>query len=137
MNRQEAFRFLTETVAISYRPRRMPWEHDQDSIETQKQVLAQWVDLLAGYPTEVVTDAFDTLTRHQTAIVPTLNEARAQLRRLADLRQEPLRRAATRTVPPQTGFIIAYEAYCEEVTRLGRTPDETAFTKKFHRMFNL
>lgn len=137
MNRTEAFRYLTETVAISYRPRRMPWEHDQDSVDIQKQVLNQWVGLLTGHDDSIVNQAFDAMMRHQPTIVPTLNEARAQLRRIADAHEQPASSRGERVVPPQTGIIIAYEAYCEEVARQGRSPDESVFTKKFHRMFNL
>jgi len=134
--RKDAFEYLTGEIAVSYRPRRMPWEHDQDSAEIQKQVLTQWVQLLVGYPDRVVREAFGALIRHSPTSVPTLNECRAQLKRLSDQEQasEPVW-ARGKVMAPETGFCVAYEAYCDELARQGRSPDETLFTKKFNAMF--
>lgn len=134
MNRKEAFNYLTDTVAVSYRPRRMPWEHDQDSPDVQRSVLIRWVDEIARHPQHVVEQAFSALMRHAPNQVPTLNEAAGQLRRLAES-QRSQDRFAGDVLPPETGLCVAYEAYCLEVARLGRVPDESRFTKKFNAMF--
>lgn len=135
MKARSAFEFLTNDVAVSYRPRRMPWEHDQDSNDVRQQVLRSWVALLERYEDQTVKEAFAALMRHQPTVVPTLNEARAQLQRV-DGEHPPARPAGRdRTVGPETGWCIAYEAYCEYVTSQGRTPDETLFTKKFEAFF--
>lgn len=134
MNRKEVFDFLTGDVAVTYRPRRMPWEHDQDTPETQRSVLIRWVDEISAYPKPVVEQAFSALVRHAPNQVPTLNETVAQLRRIGDAgKQSKVSFGAV--VPPVTGIIIAYEAYCEELARQGRSPDETRFTAMFNRMF--
>lgn len=135
MIRKDAFEYLTGEIAVSYRPRRMPWEHDQDSPEIQKQVLSQWVQLLAGYKDSVVREAFGALIRHSPTVVPTLNECRAQLKRLEEQDRPGARFAQFEVMAPETGFCVAYEAYCAELARQGRSPDETVFTRKFNAMF--
>lgn len=136
MNRSEAFDYLTSEIAVAYRPRRMPWEHDQDSAEVQRQVLVRWVNTIAQYSRRQVDEAFSALMRHQPNSVPTLNEATSQLRRVAEA-DRPHRMMSSEVLPPQTGFCIAYEAYCAELARQGRSPDETRFTKKFNAMFGV
>ena len=136
MNRSEAFGYLTSEIAVAYRPRRMPWEHDQDSPDVQRQVLVRWVDTISQYSRRQVEDAFSALMRHQPTSVPTLNETTAQLRRVAEA-DRPHRMMSSEVLPPQTGFCIAYEAYCAELARQGRSADETVFTKKFNAMFGV
>jgi hypothetical protein len=136
VNRKEAFDYLISEVAVDYRPRRMPWEHDQDSPEVQRQVLVRWVDTIAQYSRRQVEEAFSALMRHQPNAVPTLNEASGQLRRVAEA-DRPFRVSSSEVLPPQTGFCVAYEAYCKELARQGRSPDETKFTKKFNAMFGV
>lgn len=135
MNRKEAFEYLTGDIAISYRPKRMPWEHDQDSADTQKQVLNQWVTVATSSPTQIIQEAFGMLIRHNPSGVPTLNEFKAHVRRLEDQHDVVPRRGGASVMAPETGLCVAYEAYCDELARQGRSPDETRFTKKFNAMF--
>ena len=79
MTPSEALEYLTTHIALNYKPRRMPWEHDQDTPAVRQATLRTWVDLLTEYPTTTVHQAFDDLMRHQPTQPPTRAEAANQL----------------------------------------------------------
>ena len=130
MTPSEALEYLTTHIALNYKPRRMPWEHDQDTPAVRQATLRTWVDLLTEYPTATVHQAFDDLMRHQPTQPPTRAEAANQLRNTHQRTQPETRQiGSTRRTPPEQAYLIAHEAYEAECRRQGKQPNQTLFDR--------
>lgn len=139
MNKATAIKYLTGPVAFAYKPRRMPWDHDQDKDSAAaKTMLTMWADLLARYTDDEVYMAFDRMMASKPDSVPSFNLV------AKELRHEHNRVAMSRTAIPEAtgptlgiteGQAIAWAAYVQVCETRGRTPDPARFGRKFAAMY--
>jgi hypothetical protein len=139
MNKATAIKYLTGPVAFAYKPRRMPWDHDQDRDSTAaKTMLTMWAELLARYNDDTIYMAFDRMMASKPDSVPSFNQV------AKELRHEHNRRSLEHTALPEStgpvlsieeGQAVAWAAYCKVIEARGRTPDPHRFGKKFAAMY--
>ena len=139
MNKATAIKYLTGPIAFAYKPRRMPWDHDQDKDNAAaKTMLTMWADLLARYNDDTVYMAFDRMMMAKPDQVPTFNSV------ARELRHEQNRLNMSRTAIPEAtgpvltlteGQAVAWQAYSEHCAKAGRTPDPKRFGRKFAAMY--
>ena len=130
MTPSEALEYFTTHVALNYKPRRMAWEHDQDSPQVRQATLQTWVNLCATYPTQTVYDAFNQLTSHNPTQPPTRAELENTLRSIQQ-RNQPTRIAISggQTCDPKLGYTLALEGYEQQCRIDGREPNYDRFNK--------
>jgi hypothetical protein len=133
MTPQEALNYLTTTIAINYKPRRMAWEHDQDSPQVRQATLKTWVQLCTGYPTNIVHEAFNQLMAHNPTQPPTRAELANHLRTIHQ-RNQPARTAIgpAERCDPKLGYTLALEAFEQEQRRQGKEPNYDFFNRTMH-----
>lgn len=135
MTPTEALEYLTTHIALNYKPRRMPWEHDQDTPAVRQATLRTWVNLLTEYPTTTVHQAFNDLMRHQPTQPPTRAEAANQLRTTHQRTQtQETQQLPGRRTPPNQAYLIAHEAYETECRRQGKQPNQQLFDRYMGRL---
>lgn len=127
MTPQQALEYLTTHIALNYKPRRMAWEHDQDTPEIRKATLKQWVTLCTQYPISTVHEAFDALMRHQPTQPPTRAEAVNQLRNTHNRQQPATSIGPGQRCDPKHGYTLALEAFEQEQRRQGKEPNYELF----------
>ena len=135
MTPQEALDYLTTHVALNYKPRRMAWEHDQDTPAVRQATLKTWVNLCANYPTQTVYDAFNQLTSHNPTQPPTRAELENTLRSIQQ-RNQPTRIAISsgQACDPKLGYTLALEAFEQEQRRQGKEPNYQFFNRTMHAL---
>lgn len=135
MTPQEALDYLTTTVAINYKPRRMAWEHDQDTPQVRQATLKTWVQLCTGYPTHIVHEAFNQLMAHNPTQPPTRAELANHLRTIQQ-RNQPAKTAIgpTERCDPKLGYTLALEAFEQEQRRQGKEPNYQFFNRTMHAL---
>jgi hypothetical protein len=130
MTPSEALEYLTTNIALNYKPRRMPWEHDQDSPAVRQATLQSWVQLCAQHPTQTVYDAFTELMRHHPNQVPTRAELSNTLRNITHRQQPATRTLGTNEVcDPKRGYLLALEGYEQQCRLEGREPNWDRFNR--------
>lgn len=135
MTPQEALEYLTTHVALNYKPRRMAWEHDQDTPAVRQATLKTWVALCTNYPTNVVHEAFNQLSTHNPTQPPTRAELDNTLRTIHQ-RTQPARIAIGRgeRCDPKLGYTLALEAFEQEQRRQGKEPNYDFFNRTMHAL---
>jgi hypothetical protein len=135
MTPQEALDYLTTTVAINYKPRRMAWEHDQDTPAVRQATLKTWVQLCTGYPTTTVHEAFNQLMAHNPTQPPTRAELANHLRTIQQRNQPTTRQIGpAQRCDPKLGYTLALEAFEQEQRRQGREPNYDFFNRTIGKL---
>lgn len=128
MTPQEALEYLTTHVALNYKPRRMAWEHDQDTPAVRQATLKTWVQLCTGYPTNTVHEAFNQLSTHNPTQPPTRAELDNTLRNIHQRNQPATRQIGpAERCDPKLGYTLALEAFEQEQRRQGKEPNYDFF----------
>lgn len=139
MNKSTAIKYLTGPVAFAYKPRRMPWDHDQDKDSAAaKTMLTMWADLLAKYHEDVVFMAFDRMMSSRPDSVPSFNTVAKELRHehnRVNMSRTGLPESTGPVLSIEEGQAVAWAAYCEVIEARGRTPNPQRFGRKFAAMY--
>jgi hypothetical protein len=139
MNKATAIKYLTGPVAFAYKPRRMPWDHDQDKDSTAaKTMLTMWAELLARYHDDIVYAAFDRMMSSKPDSVPSFNSVAKELRHehnRVNMARTAIPEATGPTLGIAEGQAVAWAAYVEVCEARGRTPNPARFGRKFAAMY--